>query len=59
MLEGEGIPERRPKIRRNKLVKSPSHLCCETTVASMIPKIQLAQVLWDFVKKIRTIKPIR
>ncbi len=59
MLEGGGIPERRPKIRRDKLVKSPSHLCCKTTVASMIRKNHLAQVLWDFVKKIRTIKPIR
>jgi len=59
MLEGGGNPERRPQIRRDELVKSPSHLCCKTTVASNIRKSHLAQVLWDFVKKIRTIKPIR
>jgi len=59
MLEGGGIPERRPQIRRDELVKSPSHLCCKTTVASNLQKSHLAQVLWDFVKEIHTIKPIR
>jgi hypothetical protein len=59
MLEGGAIPERRPKIRRDELVKSPSHLCCRKTVASNIPKNHLAQVWWDFVKKIGTMKPIR
>jgi hypothetical protein len=34
-------------------------LCCEKTVASNIWKNHLAQVWWDFVKRIGTIKPIR
>jgi hypothetical protein len=50
MLEGGGIPERRPKIRKDELVKSPSHLCCKKTVASNMRKNHLAQIWWDFVK---------
>jgi hypothetical protein len=34
-------------------------LCCEKTVASNIWKNHLAQIWWDFVKRIGTIKPIR
>jgi hypothetical protein len=34
-------------------------LCCEKTVASNIWKNHLAQVWWDSVKRIGTIKPIR
>jgi len=60
MLEGGGIPEKRgARSARDELVKSPSHLCCEKTVASNIWKNHLAQVWWDFVTRIGTIKTIR
>jgi len=41
MLEGGGIPERRPKIRRDELVKSPSHLCCRKQWLQIYRKITL------------------